>query len=77
MKLKVVIKHLLNNIKTESATVNKETELSGLKSPKINVPIFDVKIVNWKNFWEQFNAIIHSKTGLNDTNKLIYFQDAH
>ena len=31
---------------------------------------------NWKNFWEQFDATIHRNTGLSDTAKLTYLQDA-
>ena len=50
--------------------------LSGVKLSKISVPIFDGKILNWKSFWEQLDATIHSKTWLNDTEKLMYLQDA-
>ena len=54
----------------------KETGLSAAKLPKVTVPTFDGKVLNWKSFCEQFDATIHSKTGLYDMEKLIYLQDA-
>ena len=74
-ELRVAIKRLLKNIKTES-TASKATGLSGVKLPKVSVPTFDGKVLNWKSFWEQFDATIHCKTGLNNTEKLMYLQDA-
>ena len=47
-----------------------------MKLPKVSVPTFDGKVLNWKNFWEQYDAIINSKAGLNDITKLINLQDA-
>ena len=41
-------------------------EASGVRLPKVSIPTFDGKIQSWKSFWEQFDATIHSKTGLND-----------
>ena len=46
-----------------------------IRLPKINVPTFDGKILSWKSFWEQLDATIHSKAGLNDIEKLTYLQD--
>ena len=54
----------------------KETGLSEMKLPKVSVPTLVGKVLNWKNFWKQFDANIHSKTGLSDTAKLMYLQDA-
>ena len=42
-QLRVAIKHLLKDVKIESA-VSKETHLSGVKLPRISVPTFDDKI---------------------------------
>ena len=49
-----------------------------MKLPKVIVPTFDGKVLNWKNIWEQFDATMHSEAGLNVTVKLmyIYLQDA-
>ena len=47
-----------------------------MKLPKVSVPTFDGKVLNWKNFWEQFDVTIHGKTALSDTAKLMYLQDA-
>ena len=75
-KLRVAIKCVLKDIKIESAIVSKEMGLSKVKLPKISVPTFDGQILNWKSIWAQFDATIHSKTGLNDIEKLVYLQDA-
>ena len=74
-ELRVAIKCLLKNIKAVSA-VDEDKGLGGVKLPKISVPTFDGKDLNWKSCWEQFNAIIHCKTGLNNTEKLVYLQEA-
>ena len=73
-KLQVAIKRLFKNIKAESA-VDKDKGLSGVKLLKISIPTFDGKVLNWKSFWEQFDATIHCKTGLNNTEKLMYLQE--
>ena len=67
----VAIKCQLKDINDKSTECN-ETGLSEVKLPKVSVPTFDGKVLSWKNFWEQFDATIHSKTGLNDTTKLMY-----
>ena len=74
-ELQVAIKCLLKNIKSKF-TESKDIGLSGVKLPKISVPIFDGKVVNWKSFWDQFDATIHCKTGLNNTKKMMYSQEA-
>ena len=74
-EIRVAIKRRLKDIKAE-ATASKETGLAELKLPKLSVPTFDGKVLNWTTFWEQFDATINSKTALKDTEKLIYLQDA-
>ena len=70
-QVRVAIKCLLKDVKVESAA-SKNMGLSGVQLPKISVPTFDNKVLNWKSFWEQFDATINSKTGLNDMEKLMY-----
>ena len=53
MEMRVAIKRRLKNINAESS-VRKKTRLSEIKLPKVRVPTFDGKVLNWKNFWEQF-----------------------
>ena len=74
-EIRVAIKHWLKNINAESSA-SKDTGLSEVKWPKVSVSKFDGIVLNWNNFWEQFDAIIHSKTGLSDTAKLMYLRDA-
>ena len=50
------------------------SDSKGVKLPKIDVPRFDVNIVNWKTFWEQFCISIHSRTNLSDSEKLVYLR---
>ena len=56
--------------------MSKETRLSRVKLPKVSVPTLDGKVLSWKSFWEQVDTKIHSKTGLNNSKKLIYLQNA-
>ena len=55
---------------TSTAPVDK-----GVKLPKINVTTFDGNILNGK-IWEQFCVLVHDKTGISDSGKLIYRQHA-
>ena len=71
IELRVAIKRLLRNIKAESA-VGKEKGLSGVKLPKVSVPKFDGKVLNWKSFWEQFDATVHCKTGVTGNTAVSY-----
>ena len=74
-EIRFAIKRTLKNVNAESS-VSKETGLSEVQPPKVSVPTFDGKVLNWKKFWEQFDATIHSKIGLSETAKLMYLQDA-
>ena len=49
---------------------------SGVRLPKLNVPTFDGNIIHWKQFWDQFNVAVHSKTTLSDAEKTVYLQNA-
>ena len=62
--------------KREHRTTEEASASSGVRLPKISVPTFDGKILSWKSIWEQFEATIQSKAGLNDIEKLTYLQDA-
>ena len=73
--IRVAIKGRLKNLNAESLG-SKETGLGEVKLPKLCVATFDGKVLNWNNFWEQFDVTIQSKTGLSDTAKLMYLQDA-
>ena len=41
----------------------------GIKLPKIDVPTFNGDIMNWRNFWEQYEVSIHSRAHLSDLEK--------
>ena len=56
--------------------MDQDKGLRAVKLPKIRVPTFDGKVLNWKSFWKQFDATIHCKTGRNNTKKLMYLQEA-
>ena len=71
--LRVAIKCLLKNIMADSA-VDKDKRMSGVKLPKVSVPTFDGKVLNWRSFWEHFDATIHCKTGLDNMEKIMYLQ---
>ena len=69
------IKRQLNNLHAKSLG-SKVIGLCEVKLPNVSAPTFYGKVLNWKNFWEQFDVTIHIKTELSDTAKLMYLQDA-
>ena len=52
------------------------TGILGVKLPKLEVLTFDGNVMNWASFWERFNALIHSKKQVDDTEKLTYLRQA-
>ena len=50
--------------------------MGGVNLPQIEVVAFDGTILNWRPFWEQFQAIVHDKPHLGDVDKLTYLRDA-
>ena len=49
---------------------------TGVKLPKLDVPVFDGNILNWTQFWEQFYVAVHDHTNISDAEKLVYLQQA-
>ena len=52
------------------------TDGTGVKLPKLDVPVFDGNIIHWKRFWDQFTIAVHSKTTLSNAEKAVYLQHA-
>ena len=52
------------------------TSFSGVKLPKLEVSTFHGNITNWAAFWERFSALIHSRKGVDDVEKLTYLRQA-
>ena len=50
--------------------------MDGVNLPRIAVPKFDGNILNWRPFWEQFQAAVHEKPHLEKVDKLTYLRDA-
>ena len=73
LKLSLQIKRLLSD---KASTASNTSSASGVKLPRIDVPTFDGNIVNWVILWEQFEAAIHRKHQLSNTDKLTYLRHA-
>ena len=52
------------------------TDGTGVKLPKLDVPVFDGNIIHWKQFWDQFTVAVHSKRTLSNAEKTVYLQQA-
>ena len=40
-----------------------------IKLPKLEISKFNGKILNWQDFWDQFNSAIHTMTNISDIDK--------
>ena len=67
------IRKLLRSRSSPSPSVS---DAKGVKLPKLDVPVFDGNILNWKTFWEQFDVAVHDRSNLTDTEKLAYLRHA-
>ena len=54
------LKRLLKSRVSESSACDSK----GVKLPKLDVPTFNGKILNWKSFWDQFCVSVHDLTNL-------------
>ena len=76
MKLKIKQFHSEQTKSQENqSAVKPKPGNTGVKLPKISIPLFDGNILNWGNFWEQFEVAIHSREQLMDAEKLVYLKD--
>ena len=64
--------------RASSATHTSPTppDLKGIRLLKLDVPVFNGHILNWKCFWEQFIVSIHKRPSLSNAEKLVYLQQA-
>ena len=58
----------------DSTTAPPSTDRSGVKLPKIDVPMFDGDILQWRQFWEQYCISVHDHTNLTDSEKMVYLR---
>ena len=52
------------------------SEAKGVKLPKLDVPVFNGFLLNWRSFWEQFSVSVHDRSNLSSSEKLVYLQQA-
>ncbi|ELU16086.1 hypothetical protein CAPTEDRAFT_30453, partial [Capitella teleta] len=45
-----------------------------VRLPKLTLPTFDGKVLEWTSWWEQFNADIHLNEELPDISKFSYLR---
>ena len=77
-KLRITISRLTEEIKKEPEPREaiRIPVMSGINLPRIEIPTFDGNILNWRLFWEQFQAAVHDKEHLGEIDKLTYLRDA-
>ena len=66
----------LKRLQFDQASGTTAATVSAVKLPKLEVPTFDGNIMNWAAFWERFDALIHSRKGVDDAEKLTYLRQA-
>ena len=67
------IKRLLQGL-AESLWLPDDKE--GVKLPRLDVPTFNGNLVNWTNFWDQFQISVHNRSQLSNSEKLAYLKHA-
>ena len=65
----------LSAITTESLETNNKPEPSRVRLPKLKIPKFLGDALQWKSFWDQYNATIHSSTVISNIEKCYYFKN--
>ena len=69
LRLSVQNERLVHCSSTEPSKLIVHT---GVRMPKMNIPTFKGNTMEWQNFWEQFEVLVHSRSHLSDPVKLAY-----
>ena len=60
--------------KARSTFHTKQGNIPSIKLAKLELTRFDGNILNWQEFWDSFDAMIHKYPSLQDMDKLNYFK---
>ena len=66
-------KELSGDSGNKSATHVSSFSMTGVKLPKLNLPVFNGDVLQWQSFWDQFVAAVDS-TDLPDVSKFSYLR---
>jgi len=50
-----------NNVRSDEPRPMKVVSSAQTKLPSLVIQQFDINIINWQGFWDQFHSAIHSK----------------
>ena len=64
-----------STITTPSLVTNNKPEPSRVRLPKLETPKFLGDALQWKSFWDQCNATIHSSTVISNIEHFIFISD--
>ena len=64
-----------STITTVSLVTNNNPEPSRVRLPKLEIPTFLGDALQWKSFWDQCNATIHSSTVIPNIEHFIFISD--
>jgi hypothetical protein len=76
LRIKELTHPLTPSTSATSDPTHASSDPKGVKLPKLDVPVFNGNILNWRNFWEQFSVSVHDRPSLSDSEKLVYLQQA-
>ena len=76
LRIKELTRPLTPSTPSRSDPTPASGDPKGVKLPKLDVPVFNGNILNWRNFWEQFSVSVHDRPSLSDSEKLVYLQQA-
>ena len=62
--MKITISRLMEEMKEPNPKLVGMLLIATVNLPRIEVPTFDGNTVNWRPFWQQFQANVHSKPHL-------------
>ena len=71
------VKKLLSTHSSRSTTVTTAaTDNKGSRLPKLDIPTFNGDVLQWRQFWEEFQVSVHHRSSLSNAEKLVYLQQA-
>ncbi len=72
----VQLKKLFETHTAMRVVTSTDGDARGARLPRLEVPMFDGNMLNWRNFWEQVSMSTHSCSSLSPVEKPVYLQQA-
>ena len=71
-RLRMEADHQANNHAAAPVQQDRDVFEQNVRLPELSLPIFSGSVLQWKGFWDSFQAAVHNKPSVSPINKFNY-----